>query len=143
MVRDPFLDGLVGSWDLQGQMGETRLHQAVTARWVLGDRYVQLGFRELDGSPYEALYHLGRDEATGLYVLHLLDSTGVYPEPSHVVGRGSREGDSIPFVFADAEEPFTNRLGWDAAAQAWEWELTYVEKGEVRTFATKRMVSSI
>ncbi|MGB2952079.1 MAG: hypothetical protein WBB74_01660 [Gaiellaceae bacterium] len=140
MVRDPFLNNLIGSWDMRGTMGETPLHQAVGARWVLRDRYVQMRFRELEGAPYEALYHVGRNDGTDLYVLHLLDSTGVYPEPNHVVGRGRREGNSISFAFGDVNEAFTNRLTWDAAAQTWEWKLTYVDEGEMHTFAKKRMV---
>ena len=59
------LDQLVGSWDLRGRMATTDLHQTVKGRWVLGDRYVELRFREVDGDPYEAVYYVGWNEERG------------------------------------------------------------------------------
>jgi hypothetical protein len=47
-ANDEFLDQLVGSWDLRGQMGSTALHQAVEGRWVLDGLFVELHFSECD-----------------------------------------------------------------------------------------------
>jgi hypothetical protein len=133
------LDRLLGSWDLRGQMGATALHQHVVGRRVLDGRYVELRFRELDGDPYEAVYYVGLEETAGVYVLHLLDSTGVYTEPAATVATGRREGEAIAFRFGDE---LVNRFEWHAAEEAWTFELTRVEDGAARTFATKRMVRS-
>jgi hypothetical protein len=133
------LDRLVGFWDLHGELGASTLHQAVEARSVLGGRYVELRFRELDGSPYEAVYYVGWNEERDVYVLHLLDSTGVYVEPEETVAIGRREEHAITFSFGDAAEPFTNRFEWDADDDAWTFELTFARDGKPSTFATKRM----
>jgi hypothetical protein len=37
-----FLAHLIGSWDLQGQMGETPLRQRVECRWTLGGLFVEV-----------------------------------------------------------------------------------------------------
>lgn len=141
-----FLGNLVGEWDLTGQMGETPLHQAATGRWVLGGLFVELYFTSLlpppsGGKRYEAVYHIGYNAAQDRYVLHLLDTFGVATECS--VGLGQREGDSIPFIFAYASGPFTNRFTWEAAPAAWTMEQTYIQDGQPRTFAVKRMVRAM
>jgi hypothetical protein len=138
-ANDEFLDQLVGSWDLRGQMGSTALHPAVEGRWVLDGLFVELRFSELDSRPYEAVYYVGHNEERGLYVLHLLDSTGVYVAPKDTVGIGRLEGAAISFLFGDEAEPFTNRLEWHPGEEEWTFDLTYVHDGEERGFARKRM----
>jgi hypothetical protein len=90
MRTDEFLDRLTGRWELRGLMGDTVLHQVVEARWALGDRFVEMRFRELDGKPYEAVYFVGLDDSSATYVLVLIDSTGVYPSQRHRRHRAER-----------------------------------------------------
>jgi hypothetical protein len=140
MRTDEFLDRLTGRWELRGLMGDTVLHQVVEARWALGDRFVEMRFRELDGKPYEAVYFVGLDDSSATYVLVLIDSTGVYPNPSAIVGIGQKEGDAVTFRFGDPTPAFMNRFEWDQADGSWSHVLTSIKPdGRAMTFATKHL----
>lgn len=137
-----FLNRLIGQWKLTGQMGTTLLQQAVTVKWTLEGRFVELHFKStLPASesqpPYEAIYFIGYDEQDDAYVMHLLDTFGA--GYSRFIGIGKRDGDTILFVFQYANGPFTNRFTWESTTQSWDFELAYEQDGKVHTFATKRM----
>jgi hypothetical protein len=140
MKKDDFLDRLTGQWDLRGTMGPTPLHQAVECRWVLDGRFVEMHFRGLEGKPYEAVYFVGRDEGTATYVLILADSTGVYVEPSAIVGIGKRDGDAVTFTFSSSPHRFANRFEWHQADGIWSHTLNSIDPdGRVTPFAEKRL----
>jgi hypothetical protein len=140
MRKDEFLERLTGRWELRGRMGDTVLHQAVESRWALGDRFVEMRFRELDGGPYEAAYMVGLDDRSATYILILADSTGVYPNPSAVVGIGKKDGDAVTFRFGDPTPSFLNRFEWHEADGSWSHFLTSIKPdGQAMTFATKRL----
>ena len=138
-----FLGKLVGEWELTGQMGQVPLKQAVEAKWTLGGLFVEMYFRSLLPPPdgrrlYEAVYFIGYNEESDLYIMHLLDTFGV-ALACHV-GTGRRDGDAIPFIFPYDGGPFTNRFVWNGASGSWSFEQSYIEDGAPRTFATKEMV---
>src|ERR1700674_2966030 len=140
MSRDEFLGRLTGRWDLRGLMGDTVLHQAVESRWALGDHFVEMRFQELDERPYEAAYLVGLDERSATYVLILADSTGVYANPSAVVGIGQKNGDAVTFRFGDPAPTFMNRFEWHEADGSWRHVLTSIQPdGRSTTFATKHL----
>jgi hypothetical protein len=136
---DELLDGLSGRWDLRGHMRGGELRHAVEGRWVLAGRYLELRTVALDGSGYEALYHLGYDARRDRYAFHLIDTTAVYARPQDVVGVGRRDGDAIAFRFGSVEEPFTNLLTRHRAEDAWSWHLSYVERSTTVVLAHKHM----
>lgn len=139
-----FLNRLVGEWDLTGQMGQVPLHQTVTGVWTLGGLYVQLYFRSTlpesrpGRPPYEAVYFVGYQPTEDVYVLHQLDTSGVSTES--YPGQARREADRLPFVFHYPSGPFTILFDWEPEAGAWRLEQTYLENGETKTFAIRRMV---
>jgi len=140
MRGDAFLGRLTGRWELRGLMGGIVLHQAVESRWALGDRFVEMRFRELDGTPYEAAYMVGLDDRSATYVLILADSTGVYPNASAVVGIGQKDGDAVSFRFGDPAPSFINRFEWHEADGSWSHFLTSIAPdGRATTFATKHL----
>ncbi|HVS05905.1 MAG TPA: hypothetical protein VHK65_07040 [Candidatus Dormibacteraeota bacterium] len=140
MSRDEFLGRLTGRWEGRGLVGDTVLHQAVESRWVLGDHFVEMRFRELDGRPYEAAYLVGLDDRSARYILILADSTGVYPNPSAVVGIGQKNGDAVIFSFGDPTPSFMNRFEWHEADGSWSHVLTSIEPdGRATIFATKHL----
>ncbi|HSM70744.1 MAG TPA: hypothetical protein VK851_04310 [Anaerolineales bacterium] len=137
-----FLNLLIGQWELTGQMGTTKLQQAVTVQWVLERSFVELHFAStlpasVSQPPYQAIYFIGHDEQNDTYVMHLLDTFGA--GFSRVIGLGKRDGNTIPFIFQYKEGPFMNRLIWESSTQSWTFELTYEQDGQVHTFATKHM----
>ena len=129
------LERLGGSWILHGTLaGKVTTHD-VTAAWILDGLYLELHerSRETDskGKPqYEAVILLGVDPATGEYQCLWLDSTGGGGLTSTAFGRAKRAGDSIPFLFRDADGTisFSNTFSYDRGAQAWTWQLDNVRK---------------
>jgi hypothetical protein len=142
-MPERFLSHLVGHWTLTGTMGETPLRQTVEAHWTLGGLFVEMHFKSImpesrpGRPPYEAIYLVGYNAFHKVYVLHLFDTFGV--ETEAYPGLGQREGDAIPFVFNYPRGPFTNKFMWDAAAQEWHIEQTYVENDATHVFAVKHM----
>ena len=139
---EDFLDRLVGSWDLTGTMGSTPLHQHVDARWAIQGRFLQMHFVEegpLPGkSPYEAIYMLGYDNQAGKYVLHLFDTFGA--TYSRTVGVGTRQGDSVDFLFEYPTGRFSNTFTWNQATAKWEMLLRQRDSnGEWTVFARKTL----
>jgi hypothetical protein len=137
-----FLNNLVGRWALSGPMVESLIQQEVEGRWILGGVYLEMYFTSTVAAPqgqkpYEAVYFIGYNPENDLYVLHLLDSSGV--GLGCITGIGKREGDSIPFVFQYADGPFTNRLTWDATHQEWRFEQTFESRGQQHQFDCKRL----
>lgn len=137
-----FLDRLVGEWMLTGKMGDVALRQRVHARWVLGDQFLSMHCKSETApdnptAKYEAIYHFGHNQAEDLYVMHLLDTTGV--PTACVLGLAERKGDRLPFVFDYGAEEFTNELRWHPDIETWTFHQTYLADGVWKTFANKEM----
>ncbi len=134
-----FLERLGGAWILRGTLaGKVTTHD-VTAAWILDGLYLELHERSREsdakGKPqYEAVILLGVDPATGEYQCLWLDSTGGGGLSPTAFGRGKRAGDSIPFLFreADGTISFSNTFSYDPDAQAWAWQLDNVRKDGTR-----------
>jgi hypothetical protein len=139
VARDPYLDRLVGRWDLRGRIRGEDVHHGVDARWVMNDLMLEMRFRELDGDPYEAAYFLGFSPRDDVYVLHLLDSAVLHTDPAKTVALGRRDGHVVPFVFDGETGSFVNRFEWLEHDDAWSFELTVVQQGRSVPFGSKRM----
>jgi len=137
-----FLDRLVGEWLLTGEMGEVELRQHVQARWVLGGRFLWMHCKSETGpdnptAEYEAIYLFGYNREEDTFVMHLLDTTEV--PTTCVLGRASREGDRLPFVFDYGAVQFINELSWNPDRDGWSFHQTIREEGATKTFARKLM----
>src|SRR3954463_444058 len=138
--RDSLLDRLVGSWVLRGTIaGQTVVHD-VSARWVLGNEYVEL--REVSrgktkaGAPdYEAIVYLGRDQKTREYAALWMDNTAYGAFAPAGTGHGMVAGDSIAFLFTDAASRFHNAFVYRRSADTWEWHLDNDDAKGRRPFA--------
>ena len=142
-----FLEGLIGTWVLEGHMNLGQpdgsvtvvpLRQSVEARWILGGKFVEMWFRQTDGGekPYEALYLLGFDTLSGKHVFHLYDTFGV--SSSYRFGLGFRREDFVKYRFDYLTGPFFNELIREENGD-WSWVLTFEKDGALQTFAEKRM----
>jgi hypothetical protein len=134
-----FLERLGGAWVLRGTLAHKVTTHDVTAAWILDGLYLQLHetSRETDarGKPqYEAVVLIGVDPATNEYQCLWLDSTGGGGLSPTAFGQGKRAGDSIPFLFreADGTVSFSNVFSYDADAKAWTWQLDNVRKDGTR-----------
>lgn len=134
-ANDAFLHHFDGSWVLRGTLAGKATTHDVTSAWILGGLYLQLHerSREIDakGKPqYEAVILLGADPATGEYQCLWLDSTGGGGLLPEAFARGKRVGDSIEFIFRDADKTisFTNTFSYNAGEQSWSWQLDNVRK---------------
>jgi hypothetical protein len=142
-----FLQGLIGAWVLDGHMNLAQpdgsvkvvpLNQSVEARWILGDKFVEMRFRQTDGGekPYEALYLLGFDSLSGKHVFHLYDSFGV--SSNYQFGLGFRREDFVKYRFDYVTGVFFNELIREEDG-GWSWHLSYEKDGELHIFAEKTM----
>lgn len=118
-VRD--LDGLVGSWHLEGEVLGKRLVQEVAVDWVLDGAYVRIHYlpstvTPLTAEPYEAIAYIGwNPEDGGRLIMFLFDTFGAaYSTP----GVGSAlEAGGIRFDFDYPQGRFVTDLievddGW-------------------------------
>lgn len=142
-MSDDFLNRLVGSWNLTGTMGSTKLRQRVDARWVVQGRFLEVhcmqeGPVSPGQTPYEAIYMIGYDDQSGEYSMHLFDTFGV--SYAQTVGIGTRHEGSVEFLFNYPNGPFSNTFAWNRETDGWEMLLRQREEsGEWRVFAKKTL----
>jgi len=130
-LSDPFLDRLVGRWDVTRRIRGTTVKNTAQAQWVLGHRFVELHLKDAADPPqYEALVRIGFDASTGRYVAHWTDTFG---GQYSAIGYGQRQDDSIDFVFGYADGPFHNTFTWRPADGMWR-SLMEAETGGGRRF---------
>jgi hypothetical protein len=106
--QDSFLDHLVGSWVLRGEIARKQTIHDVTSEWVLCHQYVRLHVVSREkgskGQPaYEAIVFIGWDNSTQEYACLWLDSTASSGFSNDGAGRAKRVGQEIPFVLRDAD----------------------------------------
>jgi hypothetical protein len=138
--HDPLLDRLAGNWVLTGTVRGTETTHDVSAGWVLEHRYLQIHEVSREKNPtgqpaYEATVFVGTDPKANQYVAVWLDVYGGISAES--LGRASRDGDAIPFVFKDqgGADRFHNTFAYDRHADRWTWSLDNVKDGKPAPFA--------
>ncbi len=145
-LEDPFLERLTGSWVLRGTIAGKATTHDVSSEWVLGHLYVRIHevSREKDGTGralYEAIVLIGRDPATAEYQCLWLDSTAGGGLTPQAIARGKRAGDSVPFLFreADGTVSFNNTFAYDKAGDSWTWKMDNVKDGKPVPFGRVRL----
>lgn len=142
---DTTLDGLEGSWHLEGVVLGKRLVQDVTVEWVLNGAYLRIHYRPstvtpLTEEPYEAIAYVGWDpDDGGRFVMYLLDTFGAaYP----ALGYGSVVDDAgVRFEFDYPQGRFLT----DIRADGDEWLIEQVsidDLGKPVPFGSKRLTRS-
>jgi hypothetical protein len=117
-VDDPFLDNLVGHWDIERRIRGSIIHNSLDVEWVLQHRFVRLHMKDVADPPkYEAIVLVGFDPTAGRYVAHWTDTFGA---EFSAVGHGKRTGDAIEFVFQYPDGPFYNTFTWNPASRTWK-----------------------
>jgi hypothetical protein len=120
-VDDPFLDNLVGRWDIERKIRGSVIHNSLDAEWVLQHRFVRLHMKDVADPPkYEAIVLIGFDPAAGRYVAHWTDTFGAQYS---AMGFGKRSGDAVEFVFQYPDGPFYNTFTWIPGSGTWRMVL--------------------
>jgi hypothetical protein len=141
--QDDLVDHLTGTWKLTGAVMGREAHHTVTAEWVLYHQFLRIHEKTADGAPeserrYEAVWFLGYDATSERYVLHLLDVFGA--RYSETLGYGTRDGNTIRFVFEYPDGPFHTTYRWSPQEHNWQWLLEQKDKdGKWFTFADLKL----
>ena len=118
--KDDLLDNLVGEWKLMRKRQGRITENVVKAEWVINHQFLRIQMRDVENPPaYEATVFIGWDRTQDRYVVHWLDVFG--GESSQTLGYGSRNGNTIKFMFAYPEHPFVNTFSWDPEAKSWNF----------------------
>lgn len=144
--HDDLADRMAGAWTLTGQVMGRDAHHDVQAEWVLNHQFLRLHENTAAGLPaseghYEAIWFLGYDAVSERYVLHLLDVFGA--RYSENLGYGTRDGNSLRFVFEYPDGPFHTTFRWLPETGAWQWLMEQKSKdGKWTNFADLKLVPS-
>lgn len=116
-LHDDFLENLVGTWKLDRKMGSRNAKNSVEVQWVLNHQFLQIHMKDVNTpAQYEALFTVGFNAEEKRYVAYWLDSFGgKYSEK----GYGTRESNSIMFVFPYPDGAVHNTFTWRPDSGAW------------------------
>ncbi len=135
-LHDPFLDNLVGDWQVERKMSKGRIQQTnVHCEWVLKHQFIEFHYGSPGGTDYEAFVFIGFDDSAKNYVCHWVD---VFGAKDSALGRGKMDDMllSIEFKFGGGE--LTNKFTFDPKTKTWTSLIRQVEKGEWKTFAEEK-----
>ncbi|MEI7656685.1 MAG: hypothetical protein WCK33_01320 [Phycisphaerae bacterium] len=109
-VADPLLRSMMGTWHIDRSIRGEHVTNDMRVESVVDGAFIRMHmWSTTAGRPYQAMVMVGRDEgkagAAGEYVAHWCDSFGA---GASAIGRGTRTGDSIEFVFDYPDGPFYN-----------------------------------
>lgn len=115
--EDSLLDNLAGEWKLSRKVGKRLEENHFKAEWILNHQFLQLHMKDVKSPPrYEALVLIGFDHENQRYVIHWLDTFGgKFSEK----GFGTREGNSIKFVFQYPDGLLQNTFTWKPETRTW------------------------
>src|ERR1044071_2672489 len=138
--KDELLENLVGEWKLTRQIRRQTVQNTVQVEWVLNHQFLRIHMKDVaTAAQYEAMVFVGYDNASDRYVAHWIDVFG--GRFSETLGYGTREGNSIKFVFEYPDGPFHNTFTWNAPDKTWTFLLEQKNKeGKWPTFATDTLL---
>ena len=141
--HDDLVDRMAGAWTLTGQVMGRDAHHDVQAEWVLNRQFLRIHEKTAEGAPaserrYEAVWFLGYDSTSERYVLHLMDVFAA--RYSETLGYGTRDGNSLRFVFEYPDGPFHTTFRWAAETGTWQWLMEQKNKdGKWTIFADLKL----
>jgi hypothetical protein len=129
--NDELVEHLAGIWKLEGTITSHPVHHEIRARWVLNHQFLIIEERTAANAPeaehrYQATWFLGYDSASERYVMHLLDVFGA--RYSETLGYGTRDGNSLRFVFEYPDGPFHTTFRWQPQSDSWRWQMEQKDK---------------
>jgi hypothetical protein len=138
-LQDPFLNNLVGDWQVERKIRSNRVVQtSVHCEWVLQHHFIEFHYGAGDAAPeYEAFVYIGLDDAAKNYVCHWMD---VFGATYSALGYGKIDSSlvALEFRFLPKDGELTNKFTFDPKAKTWTSLIRQVEKGEWVTFAEEK-----
>jgi hypothetical protein len=129
---EPFLDQLVGRWNVTGTYNGHPAKHKFKSEWTIQNNYLR--FRNVSEEEnakgleeFEVIAYLGYDAAKSRYVCTWLDNSGTI-DPDAIVASTPRVGDTLPFVFKTANGTFHVTFAYEQKANRWTWTME-TEKG--------------
>lgn len=117
-LKDSFLDGLIGNWQVERVMKNRTEQNAVNVEWVLNHQFVRLHYQDVAvPSKYEAMVYIGYDHEAKRYVVHWMDVFGGHF--SQPLGYGQREGNALTIRFDYPDGEFRNTFTFDPKERTW------------------------
>jgi hypothetical protein len=139
--EDELLDRLAGNWVMTGVIGGEQIVHDLRAEWVLNHHYLRFHEvsreRDASGGPaYEAIVFIGWDETRRKYACLWLDVTGGGGLTGEGIGRATRQGDALPFVFDTGDGTVIhNTFTYHRETDSWDWLIEIVREQGRSTFA--------
>jgi len=133
-MLDPLLENLTGKWKLDRKAGKRESKNNVDVMWVLNHQFLQVHMKDVKRPPqYEALILIGYSNEDKRYVVHWTDTFGgKYSEK----GYGTRDGNSIKFVFPYPDGEVHNTFTWRPETKTWRCLIEQPDKdGKWSVFA--------
>jgi len=144
---EALLDRLAGNWMLSGKLAGRETTHDISADWALNRGYLRIHELSREKTPsgaasYEAIVFISYNVQTDDYTCLWLDSTSNQGLVAEGFARAKRSGNSLPFVFRDAngQVSFENTFVYDPAADSWEWIMDNVEAGKRKPFGRVTLV---
>lgn len=115
--EDELLDHMTGDWKLSRRIRQQLVENEVHVEWILNHQFLQIHMKDVQTPPtYEALVLIGYEHEHQRYVIYWLDTFGGRFSEK---GYGTRQGQSIRFVFQYPDGLLHNTFTWHAADQTW------------------------
>ncbi len=133
--NDDLLENMVGEWKITRRIRGQSLENTATVEWVLNHQFMKVHLKDVQKpSQYEAMVFIGYDNMSERYVVHWIDVFG--GRSSETLGYGTRNGNSIKFVFEYPDGPFHNTFTWNPETKTWKFVLEQkTQAGKWTTFA--------
>jgi hypothetical protein len=135
--HDDLIENLAGKWKLSSTVRGRQIENSVTADWVLDHQFLLVHMKDVAVPPaYEAMVTIGYSYADKRYIAYWCDTFG---GKFSAAGHGTRNGNSIEFVFDYPEGPFYNTFAWDPAAKTWTFRLENSNGKDRKLFAIETL----
>ncbi len=139
------LGKLVGHWTMSGNIGKSQTVHDFDASWVLNEEYVQIHEVshevKADGKPkYEAIILMVWDPKLKQFACMWLDTTGYGVFTQDGVGKGTPDGDKMPFFFGTKDDGIHTTFAYDRSKDSWTCEIDNLTAGKVSPFARLQLV---
>jgi hypothetical protein len=123
-VDDAYLDGLRGSWLMDGTYAGKPVRYRADGQRVLKGGFMRIHMVDVASPPqYEADLFIGYDPKANDYIAHWLDQFGA--AGARVVARGDRQGQRLVLIFPYAEGAFRDTFTWQPATTSWSLLLEF------------------